>query len=154
MEKPLENVRLSFACSEDWGKFKTIDDRARLCGSCKCRVVDFTNATQDEFDREMNSGKKVCGRFNTSQLSESFLKLAAASLVAVSATAVSCSHETAEPQKSAAEHCQIQPTRTMGVPLIVDDQNDSINWSLAPKVIPDPELERIARLKHLNEEKK
>ena len=154
MENEIKNVRLSFACSEDWHKFKTIDDRTRLCGSCKCKVVDFTRATRDEFDREMNSGKKVCGRFKTSQLNESFLKVAAASLIAVSATAVSCNRETMEPQGVNDRQCSIVKTRIlMGMPP-VPTKNDSTHLWMLPKIIPDPELQEKARLKHLEERHK
>jgi hypothetical protein len=88
METEIKNVRLSVCCSEDWRGFKVISERSRFCGTCRHEVVDFTNATQEEFDHALKSGKKVCGRFKTSQMNDSFLKLAAASLLI--ASSVSC----------------------------------------------------------------
>src|SRR5260221_10600512 len=100
MENASNNVRLSFCCPEDWSRFKSIDERTRFCQSCKHQVVDFTNATQSDFDRAMNSGGKACGRFKRSQMNEAFLKLAAAAVVAAASTAlVNCTTEkSVEPQ--------------------------------------------------------
>jgi hypothetical protein len=98
MQNEIKNTRLSFCCQEDWNGFKTVDKRTRFCSSCKHQVVDFTNASQNEFNDALNSGKSICGRFKRSQVSESFLKLAVASLaVTASVASVSCTENSIEP---------------------------------------------------------
>lgn len=135
MERELKNARLSFCCQENWNGFEVIDDRTRRCGSCSCKVIDFTQATQEDYDRAYASGQKVCGRFKASQLNEAFLKLTAASLV-VGATLASagCTNPTSSQQT--------QPTPTvsrivMGMPPVGKSNDPSGLW-LIPKIIPDP----------------
>ena len=145
MENEIKNVRLSFCCKEDWSRFKNIDERTRFCQSCKHRVVDFTNATQSDFDQAMNSGEKVCGRFKRSQMSEAFLKLAAASVVAAASSAlVNCTTEkSVEPQVPVLttpfephEH-ELMGDVLVGV-IAIPNKYDSTHLWLVPKIIPDP----------------
>ncbi len=99
MESNIKNVSLSFCCKEDWQSFPTIDERTRFCGSCKHKVIDFTNADQVALQQAFQSGHRVCGRFKSSQMNQSFLKLAAASLiVAASTSVISCAPEHMDPQ--------------------------------------------------------
>jgi hypothetical protein len=108
MEDKIKNVALSFCCKKDWNSFSTIDERKRFCGSCKHNVVDFTKATQKEFDDAMKSGTRVCGRFTRSQMGETFLKYAAATVVATAAAlTVSCETEVVD----------VRPTEAVAVPV-------------------------------------
>jgi hypothetical protein len=122
MRTEIKNVSLSFCCKEDWNSFTSIDERTRFCASCKNKVVDFTNATESDYNRAINSGEKICGRFKQSQLSESFLKMAAASfVVAVSATSIACDeNKNVGPQIQQQESCRISETITMGMPVPLD----------------------------------
>lgn len=141
MENEIRNVRLSYCCKKDWNSFTRIDERTRHCDSCQHEVVDFTEATQSEFDQAMNSGKKVCGRFKQSQMNESFLKLAAASLVV--AASASCSQEKSEPPPRLTNTYESQNSRIlMGIPPPPHNINDSTNLFVIPKIIPDPQSKR------------
>lgn len=101
MESNIKNVSLSFCCKEDWQSFPTIDERTRFCGSCKHKVIDFTNADKVALQKAFQSRHRVCGRFKSSQMNESFLKLAAASLiVAASTSVIGCAPEQMDPQPS------------------------------------------------------
>jgi len=144
MKNEIKNVNLSFCCKEDWSSFKSIDERTRFCQSCKHQVVDFTKATQSDFDEAMNAGKKVCGRFKRSQMSETFLKLAAAVTVAASSAALTnCAKEKSiEPQAPV----QTITTETVDEELMGDivvgiteipPQFDSTSLRIIPKIIPD-----------------
>lgn len=97
MKEEIKNVSLSFCCQEDWNQFATLDEQARFCVSCKHRVIDFTTTNVHELDKELQSGTRVCGRFKASQLSDTFLKMAAVSIVmAASVSNVACQSELAE----------------------------------------------------------
>jgi hypothetical protein len=97
MKDEIKNVSLSFCCQEDWDQFATIDEHARFCASCKHRVIDFTNTNQRELEKELQSGARVCGRFKASQMSDTFLKMAAASIVvAATVSSIACTNELAE----------------------------------------------------------
>ena len=57
-------------CHENWGAM-TPDEKGRFCAACQKTVVDFTAMNTAEVDSffDSNAGSKVCGRFNTDQLS-------------------------------------------------------------------------------------
>jgi len=97
MDNEIRNVKLSFCCKEDWNSFATVDARTRFCASCRCKVLDFRNAKQQELTDALKSGGRVCGVFKRSQMNEAFLKYAAASLLAVSSAVSSCSEESLTP---------------------------------------------------------
>jgi DNA-binding transcriptional regulator YdaS (Cro superfamily) len=91
MEEKIKNVTLSFCCKKEWNSLATVDERTRFCRSCKHKVIDFTNSSQKELDEAMKNQVGVCGRFNRSQMSEAFVRYAAASVVAIaSAVSVGC----------------------------------------------------------------
>jgi hypothetical protein len=95
MSKPITNVSLKFPCMEDWNKMDTSSGE-RICGRCQHKVIDFTNMNDEEFQKHLKSAEHVCGRFKKSQLSNEFLKYAAATLIAASTIgAASC--DTVEP---------------------------------------------------------
>jgi len=60
-------------CNEDWGKMKIGVD-SRYCNHCTKDVIDFTDKTRQEILEYFlaNYNKKICGRFNTSQLDFSY----------------------------------------------------------------------------------
>jgi|GEM_PF-1839275 len=135
--KQIKDVTLAFCCKENWNSFSSIDERTRLCGTCKHNVVDFTNASQADFQKAMQSESGVCGRFKRSQISDSFLKLAAASLMAASVASIGCDGENRVKPKtprvlSSQIHSTISPDPiVMGIP----KPPDSLH--IVPKIIPD-----------------
>lgn len=133
MESSIKNVTLAFCCQEDWHSFSTIDDRTRFCGSCQHAVMDFTTANQFQFEQAMQNGQPVCGRFKSSQLSETFLKLAAASLIATSSiSTTSCIDDNASSSfQNPLSEVQIQEHIMMGIPMPPDSLH------IVPRIIPD-----------------
>ena len=76
----IKNITIEFHCLE------SLDD-ALFCDKCSRRVIDFTNKTDSELRKEIeNSNRTVCGLFKKSQLSNQFLKYAAATFIATSLT--------------------------------------------------------------------
>src|SRR6478609_5656360 len=76
----IKNVTLEFNCTEK------LNDKL-FCDKCSHSVVDFTTKTNDELQEEINKSlRPVCGIFKKSQLSDQFLKYAAATFVATSLT--------------------------------------------------------------------
>lgn len=59
-------------CQENWNEMLPIE-RGRHCNSCSKIVTDFTSMSNEEITRflKYNTGK-VCGRFKTSQLTQTF----------------------------------------------------------------------------------
>lgn len=85
-------------CHENWNGM-TPDEKGRFCSLCAKSVVDFTAMPRTEVEDYLltNSDKKVCGRFNSSQLHPApktrkyFSKMALAGLLlSGSATLNSC----------------------------------------------------------------
>ena len=76
----IENITIEFNCSEK------LDD-THFCEKCSHQVIDFTIKTDKELQEELKKSKGlVCGIFKKSQLSDQFLKYAAATFVATSLT--------------------------------------------------------------------
>lgn len=67
-----DNIRVSIPkpCHEDWNKM-TPNEKGAFCMKCAKTVVDFTTKTAEEIKNTLleQSGKKVCGRFKSEQLS-------------------------------------------------------------------------------------
>lgn len=83
----IKNITLEFSCPEK------LDDKL-FCNRCSHTVIDFTGKTDKELGDEIkNSTKPVCGIFNQSQLSNQFLRYAAATLMATALTAPSFAQE-------------------------------------------------------------
>ena len=61
-------ISIKEPCNEDWNKM-TNNNRGKFCDLCKENVIDFTNISDKEIARiiQSNSGK-LCGRFNVDQL--------------------------------------------------------------------------------------
>lgn len=82
MSKSIKNIQLAFPCQEDWGKMAD-DEKGKFCDKCKSRVFDFRGKSKEELQNEIiHSAAPICGRFNKSQLSSSFLKYAASAVLA------------------------------------------------------------------------
>ncbi|HEY3405305.1 MAG TPA: hypothetical protein VGK59_18095 [Ohtaekwangia sp.] len=75
----IKNLTLAFSCSEK------IDSKLH-CTKCAHTLVDFTQKTDAELSHEIaQSASTVCGVFKQSQLSDQFLRYAAATIIATSA---------------------------------------------------------------------
>ena len=101
----------------------SVDERTKFCASCKHRVIDFTKATNEEFEAAKNSGQRICGRFNKSQMNLSFLQYAAATAL-ISATTIACSpaQEVIQPKELLAEEeILIDDIPLMGIVIVVED---------------------------------
>ncbi|MDY7395932.1 hypothetical protein UMM65_11805 [Aureibaculum sp. 2210JD6-5] len=68
MNKQL-NISILKPCHEDWQKM-TPSQQGKFCNACAKTVVDFTKKSAQEIQSFFieNKGKKVCGRFQKSQL--------------------------------------------------------------------------------------
>jgi len=62
-------IEIPKPCGENWDGMMP-GESGRFCGSCMKNVVDFTNRSPSEIQNYLleNQGKKVCGRFNQTQL--------------------------------------------------------------------------------------
>lgn len=80
----IKNINLAFPCQEDWESMMD-SDKSKICEKCTSKVYDFVNKTDVEFNKIVKHSKTpVCGRFSTSQLSNTFLKYAASTLFTAS----------------------------------------------------------------------
>jgi TonB family protein len=80
----IKNINLAFPCQEDW-RSMTDSDQGKICEKCLNKVYDFVNKTDAEFNEIVKHSKTpVCGRFSASQLSNTFLKYAASTLLTAS----------------------------------------------------------------------
>ncbi len=76
--KKINNIALEFSCPE------RIGDNL-FCTKCSHQLIDFTRKTEKELkDILKDSNGKICGLFKKSQLSDKFLKYAAATVIATS----------------------------------------------------------------------
>ena len=68
MKKQL-HISIPKPCHEDWQKM-TPNQQGKFCNSCAKTVVDFTKKSETEIQSFFieNQGKKVCGRFQQTQL--------------------------------------------------------------------------------------
>lgn len=83
----IKNVTLEFNCTEKLG------DKL-FCDKCSHSVVDFTTKTTEELQEQINKSlRPVCGIFKKSQLSDQFLRYAAATFIATSLTIPSLGQE-------------------------------------------------------------
>lgn len=67
MQTPIQNIKLSFSCKENWNNM-SLCEQGKVCQACNKKVYDFTNKTHDDFKKVMlkNNGK-LCGRFRKKQ---------------------------------------------------------------------------------------
>jgi len=66
-------IRIPEPCHEDWDAM-TKNEQGRHCQVCSKTVVDFTNKSSEEIGSFIaeNASTKLCGRFKTTQLDESY----------------------------------------------------------------------------------
>ena len=84
---PIKNVSLAFSCAEKLSG-------NLFCHKCSHHVIDFRNKTCGDLNEQINkSTKPVCGVFKKSQLSEQFMKYAAATFIATSTAIAAAGQE-------------------------------------------------------------
>ncbi|MCB0699525.1 MAG: carboxypeptidase regulatory-like domain-containing protein [Chitinophagales bacterium] len=71
--KPIQ-ISIPQPCNEDWNKM-TPQEKGRFCDSCQKCIIDFSRYSDKELYEYLieNAGKKLCGRFRSSQLNRSIL---------------------------------------------------------------------------------
>ncbi len=83
----IKNINLAFNCPQKL-------ENKLYCVKCSHAIIDFTGKTEKEVREEVsNSNGLVCGIFKRSQLSEQFLKYAAATVIATALSAPSFGQE-------------------------------------------------------------
>lgn len=67
----LFKIHIPEPCFEDWDKM-TPNEQGSFCKVCSKTVVDFSKKSEDEIQQYIaaNLDKKICGRFNVSQLEQ------------------------------------------------------------------------------------
>ena len=94
----IQNVQLGFSCPIKREEM-TKTTKGHFCSGCSKEVIDFTDKSQEDLKEMMKSSKgKVCGSFKTSQLSQSFLKYAAATAIASSTLLGACQEKEIVPE--------------------------------------------------------
>ncbi len=84
--KEIRNINLKFNCPENR---KTLEqtENGFNCDKCSKNVIDFTNKSNDELHSIISESiEPVCGIFNRSQLSQKFMKYAAATFIATASS--------------------------------------------------------------------
>jgi TonB family protein len=77
----IKNVKLSFSCPKTRGTLQETTEGYN-CSDCSKKVIDFTNKDQNELQKIIKaSDSHVCGIFKSSQLSQAFVKYAAATAI-------------------------------------------------------------------------
>lgn len=117
MPSDIKNVKLSFAVKKIGNVLPLLMTAHGFVDHVKHHVIDFTQADQSTLENALKSEQRVCGKFKSSQMNESFLKMAAASLlIAASASTISCTKEKVEANPTTISHRFIleQETEIMG----------------------------------------
>jgi hypothetical protein len=85
MHTPINNIKLQFACSENWDKMDN-HEQEKFCNSCNKKVYDFTNKSQAHFDAIVATNKEqtICGQFNNNQLKRNYVIAQSTSIAIVS----------------------------------------------------------------------
>src|SRR5687767_13728029 len=92
----IKNIALKFSCTE---KLEQKHGGRLFCSKCTHHVIDFTSKSSEELQDEINkSTRSVCGVFKRSQLSDQFLKYAAATVIATSSLTIPAMGQ--EPEKT------------------------------------------------------
>ncbi|MEH0153157.1 energy transducer TonB [Limibacter armeniacum] len=77
----IKDVKLKFACPKKLDEMKQRDGKY-FCDQCSKQVTDFMEKTEEEMKAILSaSSTSICGIFNVKQVSSSFLKYAAATLL-------------------------------------------------------------------------
>jgi TonB family protein len=82
----IKNINLEFSCPENRSTLgKT--ELGYSCDKCSKEVIDFTNKSNEDLQRIIsNSLEPICGVFKRAQLSQKFMKYAAATFIATAAS--------------------------------------------------------------------
>jgi hypothetical protein len=69
--KPTINLSIAQPCQANWNEM-TPNEYGKFCDQCQLMVVDFSKMSETEIKNyfTFNYGKKTCGYFKTSQLTE------------------------------------------------------------------------------------
>jgi Gram-negative bacterial TonB protein C-terminal len=118
----IKNISIEFHCPE------SLDDKF-FCDKCSHRVIDFTNKTDKELRKEIEkSNRTVCGLFKKSQLSNQFLKYAAATFIATSLTVPAIGQEVIKEDSllKACEKIETEAEEQVFLGMIVEIQAEPI----------------------------
>ena len=65
----MKKITIAEPCHENWADF-TPTQRGAFCGTCQINVIDFSQKSNQEIKTilNLNAGKKMCGKFKTTQL--------------------------------------------------------------------------------------
>ncbi|MCB0496026.1 MAG: energy transducer TonB [Cyclobacteriaceae bacterium] len=100
----IKNINLEFSCPESRNTLKQTVE-VYSCDKCSKEVIDFTNKSDKEFQRIISESiEPVCGIFKRSQLSQKFVKYAAATFIAT-ATSLSLKGQNIIVKDSIADAC-------------------------------------------------
>ncbi|MFY0598939.1 MAG: energy transducer TonB [Cyclobacteriaceae bacterium] len=84
----IRNVNLEFSCPESIDSMKPTLSGFN-CSRCSKELIDFRGKSEEEFQQMISdSGSSTCGVFKPSQLSQKFLRYAAATFIATASTLV------------------------------------------------------------------
>jgi hypothetical protein len=136
MSNEITDITLKFPCTEKWDTMKIVDG-GRHCDTCKHKVVDFRNMTKEEYQHYIQNNQHVCGIFKKSQLSQRFLRYAAASVIAASLTATACSTPDIETTEQPVEETVEFVTTGIPIPPAIEIIPDTISVT---KIIDVPTM--------------
>ena len=92
--KKIRHINLEFSCPESIDSMDATQ-REFNCSKCSREVIDFSGKSGTELQQIISkSPGSVCGIFKRSQMSQSFLKYAAATILATASTSVAKGQET------------------------------------------------------------
>jgi len=104
--KKIKNINLEFSCPENRSSMNKIGSDY-FCDKCSSQVIDFTKKSASEFEKIINkSSKPICGIYKRSQLSEQFLKYAAATFIATTSIVFQANSQEIIKVDSAKQACE------------------------------------------------
>lgn len=82
----IRNIDLEFNCPENRNTLEQ-SENGYNCDKCSMKVIDFTNKSNEELQRIISKSlEPICGIFKRSQLSQKFMKYAAATFIATASS--------------------------------------------------------------------
>jgi len=104
--KKIRNINLEFSCPENRSSMNKVGSNY-FCENCSSKVVDFTEKSESEFQKIIESTTKpVCGIYKRSQLSDQFLKYAAATFIATTSIVFQANSQEIIKVDSAKQACE------------------------------------------------